>query len=160
MLRIAICDDEIDARDALRIQLEKLLIEDSEEIVYEFSSGTNAASWFFKHPGEIDLLFLDVEMKGLNGMETAEKIRTFDNQSAIVFVTGYSDYVFDGYRVGALDYLMKPATEESLRQLLGRVRAKAAGKKPGLIPSKPLTAHGASICLISFISTLTNAKSI
>ncbi|MCI8522993.1 MAG: response regulator transcription factor [Lachnospiraceae bacterium] len=126
MLRIAICDDEIDARDALRIQLEKLLIEDSEEIVYEFSSGTNAASWFFKHPGEIDLLFLDVEMKGLNGMETAEKIRTFDNQLLIVFVTGYSDYVFDGYRVGALDYLMKPATEESLRQLLGRVRAKAA----------------------------------
>ena len=45
MLRIAICDDETDARDALRFQLEKILIEDAEEIVYEFSSGTNAASW-------------------------------------------------------------------------------------------------------------------
>lgn len=73
MLRIAICDDETDARDALRIQLEKLLIEDCESIVYEFSSGTNAASWLKKHPNEIDLLFLDVEMKGLNGMETAEE---------------------------------------------------------------------------------------
>lgn len=126
MLRIAICDDEIDARDALRIQLEKLLIEDSEEIVYEFSSGTNAASWLQNHPGEIDLLFLDVEMKGLNGMETAEKIRAFDEQIIIVFVTGYADYVFDGYRVGALEYLMKPVTEEKLRTLLGRVRAKSA----------------------------------
>lgn len=126
MLRIAICDDEIDARDALRIQLEKLMIEDTEEIIYEFSSGTNAASWLRKHPGEVDLLFLDVEMKGLNGMETAEEIRTFDDQLTIVFVTGYSDYVFDGYHVGALDYLMKPATEEKLRQLLGRVRAKSA----------------------------------
>lgn len=126
MLRIAICDDEIDARDALRIQLEKLLIEDSEEIVYEFSSGTNAASWLQNHPGEIDLLFLDVEMKGLNGMITAEKIRSFDSQIVIVFVTGYADYVFDGYRVGALDYLMKPVTEEKLRTLLGRVRAKTA----------------------------------
>ena len=107
MLRIAICDDETDARDALRFQLEKILIEDAEEIVYEFSSGTNAASRLANHPGEIDLLFLDVEMKGLNGMETAEKIRTFDEQILIVFVTGYSDYVFDGYLVGALDYLMK-----------------------------------------------------
>ncbi len=126
MLRIAICDDEVDARDALRIQLEKLLIEDSEEIIYEFSSGTNAASWLQKHPGEVDLLFLDVEMKGINGMETARNIRAFDDKLSIVFVTGYSDYVFDGYHVGALDYLMKPASEEKLRQLLGRMRAKAA----------------------------------
>lgn len=126
MLRIAICDDEINARDALRFQLEKILIEDSEEIVYEFSSGTNAASWLANHPGEIDLLFLDVEMKGLNGMETAEKIRTFDKQIMIVFVTGYSDYVFDGYLVQAFDYLMKPVMEEKLRQLIGRVRAKFA----------------------------------
>lgn len=126
MLRIAICDDETDARDALRFQLEKILIEDAEQIVYEFSSGTNAASWLANHPGEIDLLFLDVEMKGLNGMETAEKIRTFDEQIIIVFVTGYADYVFDGYHVGALDYLIKPASEEKLRQLIGRVRTKSA----------------------------------
>ena len=126
MLRIAICDDETDARDALRFQLEKILIEDAEEIVYEFSSGTNAASWLKNHPGEIDLLFLDVEMQGLNGMETAKKIRAFDAQIVIVFVTGYADYVFDGYLVGALDYLMKPVAEDKLRQLIGRVRAKSA----------------------------------
>lgn len=126
MLRIAICDDETNARDALRFQLEKILIEDAEEIVYEFSSGTNAASWLKTHPGEIDLLFLDVEMKGLNGMETAKKIRTFDEQITLVFVTGYSDYVFDGYHVGALDYLMKPVAEEKLRQLIGRVRTRSA----------------------------------
>lgn len=112
MPRIAICDDETDARDALRIQLENILIESAEEIVYEFSSGINAASWLSSHPGEIDLLFLDVEMKGLNGMETAEKIRTFDNQITIIFVTGYADYVFDGYLVEAFDYLIKPVPEE------------------------------------------------
>ena len=65
-------------------------------------------------------------MKGLNGMETAEKIRTFDEQILIVFVTGYSDYVFDGYLVGALDYLMKPVSGEKLRQLIGRIRARYA----------------------------------
>ncbi|MBD5475141.1 MAG: response regulator transcription factor [Lachnospiraceae bacterium] len=124
MLQIAICDDETDARDALRIQLEQVLIEETEEIVYEFSSGVNAASWLEKHPGEIDLLFLDVEMKGLSGMETAEKIRTFNNDLIIVFVTGYSDYVFDGYRVGALDYLVKPVSIQRLMDLFHRVRAK------------------------------------
>ena len=124
MLRIALCDDEAEARDALRIQLEKVLREDTEEIVYEFSSGIHAASWMEKHPGEIDLLFLDVEMHGCSGMETAAKIRQFNDAILIVFVTGYTDYVFDGYHVGAMDYIVKPATAQKLRELLMRVRTK------------------------------------
>ena len=123
MLRIGICDDECYARDALRLELEKLL-EETEEIVYEFSCGETAVSWLKKHPGEIDLLFLDVEMDGMNGMETAKKIRTFDQNLLIVFVTGFADYVFDGYSVGAMDYLMKPVCKEKLQALLTRVREK------------------------------------
>lgn len=126
MLRIALCDDESEARDALCIQLEKALIEGSEEVVYEFSSGSRALSWLQNHPGEIDLLFLDVDMNGLNGMETAEKIREFDKNLIIVFVTGYADYVFDGYRVGALDYILKPVSMQKLMDLLHRVRGKLA----------------------------------
>lgn len=129
MLRIALCDDEVAARDALRIQLENILIEREEEVVYEFSSGTGAASWLKKHPGEIDLLFLDVEMKHINGMETAERIRQFDENLIIVFVTGHADYVFDGYRVGALDYIMKPVAMPKLKELLRRVREKTAQEK-------------------------------
>ena len=124
MLRIALCDDEAEARDVLRIQLEKVLVEETEEIVYEFSSGVNAVSWLEKHPGEIDLLFLDVEMSGLNGMETAERIRQFDENIILVFVTGYTDYVFDGYRTGAWDYIVKPTAAQKLRELLARVRRK------------------------------------
>src|SRR5699024_71818 len=107
MFRIGICDDETAARDSLRFQLENILDEREGEIVYEFSSGSVAVNWLKNHPGEIDLLFLDVEMPGENGMDTAGKIREFDKKLLIVFVTGYSDYVFDGYQVGALDYLMK-----------------------------------------------------
>lgn len=124
MLRIAICDDEAEARDALRFQLEKALIEKSEEIVYEFSAGTNAVSWLRKHPGEVDLLFLDIEMKDLSGMETAQQIRTFDEQILIVFLTGYAEFVFEGYSVGALDYIIKPVTAGKLTELLQRVRMK------------------------------------
>ena len=123
MLRIAICDDDINARDALHIQLESILMEETEKIVYEFVSGQTAVNWLLKHPGEIDLLFLDVAMPGLNGMETAEKIREFDKNMILVFVTGYTDYVFDGYRVGALDYVIKPAVKERLSEIMKRVRA-------------------------------------
>lgn len=122
MLRIAICDDETEARDALRFQLEKIIDEKTEEIVYEFTSGVNVEKWLRKYPGQIDLLFLDVEMSGMNGLETAERIRTFDTNLLIVFVTGYQDYVFDGYRVGALDYVMKPVGVARLREVYDRAK--------------------------------------
>ncbi len=122
MLRIAICDDSVDARDALRLQLEKILMEEAEKIVYEFSTGAGTVRWLENHPGEIDLLFLDVEMAGLNGMAAAEAIRRFDTEIIIVFVTGYADYVFDGYKVNALDYIMKPANAERLLEVVRRVR--------------------------------------
>lgn len=122
MLRIGICDDSADARDSLRFALEKIIEEDREEIVYEFSSGSGAVRWLKNHPGEIDLLFLDVEMEGVNGMEAAAQIREFDSRLMIVFCTGYSDYVFDGYRVRALDYLIKPVDTARLSELMRRVR--------------------------------------
>ena len=121
MLRIAICDDEVNARESLYLQLERILHE-GEEVVYEFSSGNAAVRWLEKHPGEIDLLFLDVEMADMNGMETAHNIRKFNRELLIVFVTGYADYVFDGYSVGALDYLMKPVDMDKLWHTVKRVR--------------------------------------
>lgn len=130
MLRIAICDDEVNARDLLWMKLEKILEEEKEQIVYDFSTGTGAVNWLKKHPGEIDLLFLDVEMKKaggteeMNGMEAAKAIRRFDQNLLIVFVTGYADYVFDGYSVGAMDYLMKPVDDEKLRAVINRAREK------------------------------------
>lgn len=122
MLRIALCDDEENARDALRIQLEKLMDESEDEIVYEFSNGRTCVNWLTAHPGEVDLLFLDVEMGKENGMDAAKKIRTVNRNLLIVFVTGYTDYVFDGYQVNALDYLVKPVSPEKLKEVLLRVK--------------------------------------
>lgn len=129
MLRIAICDDELYAREALEIGLENILKEDSEKIVYEFSSGETAVKWLSAHPGEIDLLFLDVEMKELNGMDAARKIRRFDENLMIVFVTGYTDYVFEGYQVNALDYLIKPPDKIRLKAVMERIRRQLESKE-------------------------------
>ena len=128
MLRIGICDDQLNARDALRFELEKILRDESEQIVYEFSTGASAVRWLEKHPGEIDLLFLDVEMDGIIGMDAAAQIRNFDKEICLVFVTGYTDYVFDGYKVNALDYVIKPASAKKLLDVLKRVREQLSDK--------------------------------
>ena len=75
MIRIGICDDDSRARDALRWKLERLLEEEQEQIIYDFSSGTGVVQWLQKHPGQMDLLFLDVEMEPCTGLEAARQIR-------------------------------------------------------------------------------------
>ena len=122
MLRIGICDDSAEARVALRAALERALDRRRGDggIFFEFSSGEGLLRWLDKHAGELDLVFLDIEMGGLDGMETARRLRATDEGLLLVFVTGYTDYVFDGYSVGALGYLMKPPKPEQLDDVLNR----------------------------------------
>lgn len=125
MISIAVCDDNQENRLNLRWLLENIL--ESRKIehnIYEFSSGETLLSWFEKHRNEIDLLFLDIEMGTINGMETAKKLRMDSDTIQIVFVTGFSDYVFDGYGVDALGYLMKPVKKEQLETVIVRALTK------------------------------------
>ncbi|MFV0400302.1 MAG: LytR/AlgR family response regulator transcription factor [Oscillospiraceae bacterium] len=124
MLRIGICDDEENARFAMRCALERVL--ETREIecsFYEFSAGDRLLDWYAKHPGELDVVFLDIEMAGTNGMDTARRLRAADKNLQIAFSTGYRDYVFDGYEVGALGYLMKPPDTEKLVEIVTRAIA-------------------------------------
>ena len=123
MLRIGICDDSADARVALRAALERALERrrsGADTSFFEFSSGEGLLRWLGSHAGELDLVFLDIEMGELNGMETARRLREADEGLLLVFVTGYTDYVFDGYSVGALGYLMKPPKPDQLDSVLDR----------------------------------------
>ena len=124
MLRIGICDDVYDARLVLRSALERAL--EARHIqgqFFEFSSGEWLLGWLEHHAGELDLVFLDMEMGELDGMETARRLRAADAGLQLVFVTGYADHVFDGYSVGALGYLLKPPTAEQLEAVLDRAQA-------------------------------------
>lgn len=124
MLRIGICDDMQDARFALRCALERVLeTRNMEAEFFEFSAGEWLLRWLENHAGELDLVFLDLEMGQLDGMETARKLRAADDGLQIVFVTAYADRVFDGYTVGALGYLMKPPKREQLEDILTRASA-------------------------------------
>ena len=124
MVSIGICDDNYDARLTLRAALERLLEEShSQARLLEFSSGEGLLGWLDRHQGELDLVFLDMEMGELDGMETARRLRQADERLQLVFVTGFSDRVFDGYSVGALGYLLKPAKPQQLEDILKRTAA-------------------------------------
>ena len=123
MLRIGICDDLADARLVLRSALERIL--ESRKIqgqFFEFSSGETLLRWYDHHTGELDIIFLDMELHELDGMETARRLRAADAGLQLVFVTGYAEHVFDGYSVGALGYLLKPPSQEQLATVLERAQ--------------------------------------
>lgn len=124
MLRIGICDDVYDARLVLRAALERAA--EKRRITaafFEFSAGENLLRWLEGHAGELDLVFLDLEMGDVDGIETARRLRAADEGLQIVFVTGHADRVFDGYGVGALGYLLKPPAPEALEEMLDRAGA-------------------------------------
>ena len=115
MLRIGICDDLADARLVLRSALERIL--ETRKIqgqFFEFSSGETLLRWYDHHAGELDVIFQDMELHELDGMETARRLRASDAGLQLVFVTGYADCVFVGYSVGALGYPLKPPRQEHL----------------------------------------------
>ena len=123
MLRIGICDDLADARLVLRSVLERIL--ENRKVqgqFFEFSSGETLLRWYDHHAGELDIIFLDMELHELDGMETARRLRAADAALQLVFVTGYAEHVFDGYSVGALGYLLKPPKQEQLETVLDRAQ--------------------------------------
>lgn len=115
MITIAICDDDSSQVRALR----KMLTEwNSQTVIKEYSS---AEQFLFSYPdAECDLLLLDIEMGDMNGMELAKALRAKGDMLPIVFITGFSEYMGDGYDVEALHYLLKPVDKEKLFRALDR----------------------------------------
>ena len=79
-----------------------------------------------------DVLFLDVEMKHLDGMETARRVRELDKDVIIVFITNMAQYAIGGYAVGALDYVLKPVPYFAFSQQLTQGRRAAAPPRTAL----------------------------
>ena len=79
----------------------------AEAFLFEYESGSG-----------FDMLLLDIEMGGMNGVELAKKIRQRDGTVQLVFITGFPDFIAEGYEVSALHYLMKPVSPEKLCSVL------------------------------------------
>lgn len=120
MLNIAICDDETIEIEYLTSFVQEWA--NATKTVVNTSSFTSAEAFLFKYEEDknFDILLLDIQMKAMDGIELAEKIRENNNGVQIVFITGFPDYISRGYDVSALHYLIKPVEKEKFFSVLSK----------------------------------------
>lgn len=115
-MRIAICDDESSICKILKSKIEKYYF--SQGIDFSIDCYGRGEELLKQQLDKIDVLFLDVDMPGLNGMETAGEIRKTNKSMLIIFLTAYSEFVFESFKVDAFRYLVKPLKDIELKEVL------------------------------------------
>lgn len=115
-LNIALCDD--DEQSIIRIEEYVRKFFQGRQISIDFFRFTDGAALLDGYPGELDFLFLDIEMPFVDGMEAAREIRKRDNHVIIVFISNFEKYAIQGYEAGAWRYLLKPITWERFQREL------------------------------------------
>ena len=122
MIRIAMVEDEAAVRDQLQGYIQRYTRQYGTEFaVTEFSDGVEILD---AYRPVYDIVLLDVEMKHLDGMETARRIRELDRDVVLLFITNMAQYAIKGYAVGALDYVLKPVPYFAFSQQLQKAEEK------------------------------------
>ena len=126
MYKIAICDDS--PADTLYLQglVSNWAKKKGEMMEVQTFASAEAFLFEYEEDKSFDILLLDIEMAEMDGVTLARKVRSGNQEVQIVFITGYNDYIADGYEVEALHYLLKPVKEEKLFEVLERAVVKLA----------------------------------
>jgi DNA-binding LytR/AlgR family response regulator len=135
MLRALIVDDEAPAREELAWLLEQADGTDV-EVQGHCGSAREVMTWLEEHPGGVDVIFLDINMPGVDGVRLAELLREREDVPCVVFVTAYDNHAVDAFDVDAVDYLLKPVRIERLQRALAKVAIRCSAGKSA--PPQPL----------------------
>ncbi len=137
-MQIAVCDDEKEIRDLFAQKIRKLypgagllLYESGEELLLSDE--------------EPDILLLDIQMPGKNGMETAKELRRKNKQVIIIFLTALDDFVFEAFDVGAFHYLVKPFDDRKFAEVLHNATEQSKNRKKPEMPSLLINTGGKHI---------------
>ena len=122
--QIAICDDSDDDRSYEKDLALRWAKERGHEIAIETFVSAEDFLFRYDEKSDYDIILLDVEMGETDGVEMAKRVRRNDDAVQIIFITGYNDYISEGYEVAALHYLIKPVREEKLFAVLDRAAEK------------------------------------
>lgn len=138
---IALCDDDTEQLKYIcgilsawasdrKINLKTAAYESAEHFLFEYPA----------HP--CDLLLLDIEMRDINGMELARRLRSRHDMLPIIFITGFSEYISEGYDVEALHYLLKPLDGEKLCGVLDKYLSRQTVKEEEvLVKNRDVSTH-------------------
>lgn len=120
-MNVAICDDEVEFMDDLQTKLIQYSNEkDMHFHIFRFESGNKFMNYYMTHK-DFDIIFLDIKMPEMNGIELAQTLRSRGDKVSIIFLTSLIQYALDGYRVCALRYLLKPLSYRKLCRELNDV---------------------------------------
>ena len=122
MIRIAIVDDE----KVIREQIKKLIEKKQTDCEIDtYGTGED----LLKADSVYDIIFLDIQMDGMNGIDTARVLRQKADNTVLIFITGVKEYVFDAFDVAAFHYLIKPIEENKFWEVCDRAVLEVTKKK-------------------------------
>ncbi len=131
-LRLILADDEPLARARLASLLDDLAGDPAVEVVAQASDGESALARAADTPA--DAILLDIQMPGMDGLETARHIAALPAAPAVLFVTAHDEHAVHAFELRALDYLLKPVRLARLREALARIRPLARADAEALAP--------------------------
>ena len=125
-LKIAVCDDDKKQLKYLGALVSEWADKGTYTCTTEFFLSSEAFLFEYSEDRTWDILLLDIEMGGMNGVDLAKTIRRTNDAIQIIFITGFPDFIAEGYEVSALHYLMKPVLPEKLHTVLDKAAANLA----------------------------------
>lgn len=133
--RIAICDDEQNQIEYITSIVTSWSNHKGHSCEIRTFASAEAFLFEYEEDKAYDILLLDVEMKNMNGIELAKRIRKDNNRAEIIFITSHFEFVGEGYEVDALHYLIKPISAEKLTQVLTKAAEKLSVEPPSVVIS-------------------------
>ncbi len=152
MLHIAICDDEKDFVEHLTGLLLQYSRDTGREI--KITAYFDGMELIEKYDTTIDLIFLDICMKMVNGLHAAERIRQMDENVGIIFLTTLTQYGLEGYKYQATNYIIKPLKYVRLKSEMDKfVRRRQKDETPSLVIANDTGKYKVSLKSIRYIET-------
>lgn len=146
-LKAIIIDDAAQARNLLRLMLAELAA--NIEIVGEAENTVQAIEQINQH--QPDLVFLDIEMPGKSGLQMLEELTPENSGFETIFVTAYSQYAIQAFKLSAVDYLLKPFRKTELQEAISKAkeqnRIKQSAKRFTLLLNNLKTDHNQTLCI-------------